>query len=179
VAIAEPPHRPQIARRVRDHARRPLDEGLHHHRGDLLLAHRELPGDVVGVPRLDPVRFEEQRLEGGVEERHAADRDRADRVAVVGALEADERGLPDVLSAAVPPVLERHLQRDLHRGRARVRVEDPVQPRRGDPDKPPRELGGAAVGEPQHRRVRDVVELLADRLVDRGVAMAVDVAPQR
>jgi hypothetical protein len=35
------------------------------------------------------------------------------------------------------------------------------------------------MGEPQHRRVSDPVELVADRLVDAGMAMPVDVAPKR
>ena len=91
----------------------------------------------------------------------------------------DERGPPRVLAAALLLELERHLQRDLGRGRARVRVEDPAQPGRGDLDQPRRQLGGPGVGEPEHRRVRHPVELVADRLVDLRVAMAVDVAPER
>ena len=94
-----------------------------------------------------PVGLEQQRAEGRVEEVDAADRDRADRVAVVGVLEADERAPAHVLAAALLPVLERHLQRDLDRGRAGVRVEDPVQPRRGELDQARGQLGGAGVGE--------------------------------
>ena len=130
-------------------------------------------------PERRAVRLEQQRAEGRVEELHAADRDRADRVAVVGVLEADERGPPHVLAAAVLPVLERHLQRDLDGGRARVRVEDAAEPGGRDLDQPRGELGGAGVGEAEHRRVGDAVELVADRLVDQRVAVAVDVAPQR
>jgi hypothetical protein len=59
------------------------------------------------------VRLEQQRAEGGVEEVDSADGHGSDRVPVVGLIEADEGGLPDVLAAPVLPVLERHLQRDL------------------------------------------------------------------
>ena len=57
-----------------------------------------------------------------VEQRDAADRDRADRVAVVAHLQADELGALLARRAGAP--LERHLQRDLVRRRAVVGVED-------------------------------------------------------
>ncbi len=145
VAVAEPPDGAQVPRWMSEHSRRPLDERLEDHRRDLLLVHGEQAGDVVDVTRLRPMGIEEQRPEGGVEERHPTDRDRADRVSVVGLLEADERGLPDVLAAAMLPVLERHLERDLNRRRPGVRVEDPAQPRRGDLHEARRQLGGARV----------------------------------
>ena len=65
--------------------------------------------------------------------------------------------LPDVLAAALLPVLEGHLQRDLDRGRAGVRVEDAGQPGRRDLDQAAGQLGGAGMGEAEHRRVRDAV----------------------
>jgi len=86
---------------------------------------------------------------------------------------------PDVLAAPLLLVLEGDLQRDLRRGRARVRVEDAGEARRSDLDQPRRQLRGPGVGEAEHRRVSDLVELLAHGRVDRGVAMAVDVAPER
>jgi hypothetical protein len=42
----------------------------------------------------------------------------------------------------------------------------------------PGELGGPGMGEAEHRGVGDAVELLANRLIDRRVPVAVDVAPQ-
>ena len=107
------------------------------------------------------VAVEEQRPVGGVEEVDAADRDRADRVAVVGVAEVDEGGAADVLAAALLLVLEGHLQGDLGRGRAGVRVEDAGEPGRRELDQPRRQLGGAGVGEAEHRRVGDPVELVA------------------
>ena len=80
---------------------------------------------------------------------------------------------------AVLPVLEGHLQRDLDRGRAGVRVEDPVEARRRQLDQARRQLGRAGVGEAEHGGVGDSLELVANGLVDQRVAMAVDVAPQR
>jgi hypothetical protein len=112
-----------------------------------------------------------------VEEVDAADRDRPDRVAVVGLAHADEAGPRRV--AALLVVLEGHLQRDLGGGRPGVRVEDPLQPLGGDLDQPLRQFGRAGVGQSQHRRVGDLVELGLGGGVEDGVVMAVDVAPQR
>ena len=156
-----------------------LDQRLDDHRGDLLLVDREDPRQVGGVAGLGRVRLEEQRPVGGVEEVDAADRDRADRVAVVGVAQVDEGGAADVLAAALLLVLEGHLQRDLGRGRARVRVEDPREAGGRDLDQAGGELGGAGVGEAEHGRVGDPPELFADGGVDRRVAMPVDVAPER
>ena len=174
---AELAHRAQEAGRLDPDPGRALDERLDDHRADLApvqLEHALEPADVAGV---DLARLEQQRPVGAVEEVDAADRDRADRVAVVGAGEGDELG--PLLAAALAPVLERHLERDLDRGRARLGVEDAVEARRRDLDQPAGELGGARMGEPEHRRVRDPPELVAHGGVDRRVAVAVDVAPQR
>ena len=74
------------------------------------------------------VHVEEERLEDPVEELDAADRDRADGVAVVAAAERHELGARGVAAELV--VLERHLERDLHRGRAGVGEEDAGEARR-------------------------------------------------
>ena len=68
-----------------------------------------------------------------------------------------------MLAAALRLVLEGHLQGDLGRGRAGVRVEDAGEAGRGDLDQARRQLGGAGVGEAEHGRVGDPVELLAHR----------------
>ena len=93
---------------------------------------------------------EQQRAVELVEEVDAADRDRADRVAVVGLAQADELGAPR-LAAALLPVLEGHLERDLDGGRAVVGVEDAAQPGRarshqprGELDRPPGARGRAS-----------------------------------
>ena len=97
---------------------------------------------------------------------------------MVGVREADERGPARVLAAALVPVLERHLERDLDRGRARVRVEHAAQARRSEIDQARGQLGAARMCQPEHGRVSDPLELAAHGLVDEGVAMAMDVAPQ-
>ena len=178
-AVAQLARSAQVARGVDQHPGCALDQRLDDHRGDLLLVGGEDPLQVGGVAGLGRVGLEEQRPVGGVEEVDAPDGDRADRVAVVGIAQVDERGAPPVLAAALLLVLEGHLQRDLGRGRAGLRVEDARKPRRRQLDQSCRQLGGSGMGEAEHGRVGDLVQLLAERLVDAGVAMAVDVAPQR
>ena len=85
-----------------------------------------------------------------------------------------------MLAAALLPVLERHLERDLDRGRAGVRVEDPVQPRRGDLDQaraPARRRRGWERPSIVEWATRSSCS--RTRRVDRRVAVAVDVAPER
>ena len=179
VVVAELPDPAQVARRQHPDPRRSLDERLDDHRRDLAVVEVEHALELGGVTGGDVVRVEEQRPVRGVEEVDPADRDGPHGVPVVGVAQADVRGALGRLAALLLPVLEGHLERDLGRRRPGVRVEDPVESRRRDLDQPRRELGGGAVGEAQHRRVGDAVELVADRLVDPGVPVAVDVAPER
>ena len=134
--------------------------------------------EVGGVARLGRVGVEQQRAVGGVEEVDAADRDRADRVAVVGVAQVDEGSAAGVLAAALLLELEGHLQGDLGRGRARLRVEDAREVSRRQLDQLRRQLGGPRVGEAEHGRVRDLLQLLLYGGVDTRLAMPVDVAPE-
>src|SRR3546814_9401756 len=68
----------------------------------------------------DGVDVEQQGLPGTVVDAALADRHRADRVAVIAMLE-DENAVARL--ADVEPIAERHLERDLDAGRARVREE--------------------------------------------------------
>jgi hypothetical protein len=79
-----------------------------------------------------------------MEGRDAADRDRPQGVAVIRVLECDELGAFGL--AAQLPVLERHLERDLDRGRAVVAVEDARQSRRRDRDELLGQLDRGLVG---------------------------------
>ncbi len=178
VVVAQFAHHPQVAGRVGDHPGRALNQWLDDHRGDLISSGREDARHVGGVARLGLVGLEQQRPVGRVEEVDATDRDRADRVAVVGVAEADEAS-PLGMAAALLLVLEGHLQRHLGRGRAGVRVEDAGEAGRGDPGQAAGELGGAGMGEAEHGRVGDLVELLAHGGVEHRVAVAVDRAPER
>ena len=116
-------------------------------------------------------------MEDLVEEIDAADADRADGVAVIGLGEREELLL--LGAAALPPVLERDLERDLDRGRAGVAVEDARQAGRRDLDQPLGELDRRLVGEAEQRRVGDAIELRADGVVELAAAMAVHVDPER
>jgi hypothetical protein len=178
-AVAQLARLAQVARRVDEHAGGALDERLDDQRRDLLFVAGEDPLQVGRVARLRRVGLEEQRTVGRVEEVDAADRDRADRVAVVGLAQVDEGGAPAVLAAALLLVLEGHLQGDLGRGRARLRVEDAREATGRELDQLRGQLGRTGVGEAEHGRVRDPVELLAHGRVDAGMAMPVDVAPER
>src|SRR6185295_19671368 len=97
----------------------------------------------------------------------APNRRRSQSVAVVAASQADERRAPSVLPAALLPVLKRHLQRDLGGARARVRVEDALEPGRSELREARREHRRAAVGEAERRRMGHPLELLAYRLIDQ------------
>ncbi len=139
-----------------------------------VIAQQRLHGREVAGLGLE--RVEEQRPVHRVEEVDAAHRHRADSVAVVGHLERHEAV---ALLAALAPVLEGHLERDLGGRGARVRVEDAREARRGDLDQPPRQLDRRPVAEAEHRAVGHPVELFAQRRVDAGVPVPVDGAPQR
>ena len=90
--VAQLAHRPQVALRVHEHPGRALDERLDDHRGDPLAVRLEQPPHVGRVAGLGVVGLEQQPPERGVEQVDAADRHRADRVAVVGVAQADELG---------------------------------------------------------------------------------------
>ena len=177
--IAELPHAAQISGRLDPHSRGALHQRLDDHRGDLLGMEVEHALELLRVAGPDPMPAEEERRVGGVEAVDPAHRHGAERVAVVAVRERDERGPPCVLSPSLAPVLERHLQRHLGGRRPGVGEEDPAQARRGELDQARRERGGAAMGQPEHRRMGDPLELVADRAVDQRMAVPVDVAPKR
>jgi hypothetical protein len=134
--------------------------------------------EVGGVAGLGGMGLEQHWPVGGVEEVDAADRDRPDRVAVVGLAQLYEGGAPGAFGPPLGLVLEGHLQGDLRRGRAGVREEDPLEPGRGDRDQARRQLGREGMGEPEHGRVGDPPELPAHGAVDLRVTVTVDVAPE-
>ena len=177
MVVAELANAAQEARRLHPDPRRSLDERLDDDCGDLSVVEVEDALELRGVARRDVMGVEQKRPVALVEKVDPADRHRPDRVAVVGVAQADV-GAPLRL-ALLLEVLEGHLERDLRGGRAGVRVKDAIEAGRRDPDEALGELSGQRVRESQHRRVGDPVELVADRLVDAGVAMPVDVAPKR
>ena len=99
MAVAELAHRAQVAGRVDEHAGGALDQRLDDDRRDLLAVGGEHALEVGGVAGLGGVGLEQQRPVGGVEEVDPADRDRAERVAVVGVAQATN----EVRRACWPP----------------------------------------------------------------------------
>ena len=98
-----------------------------------------------------------------------AHRHRAERVAVVAAAPGQQR------APLAVPVLQDQLDRDLDGDGAGVREEHVVEP--GPVREPLREPDRGLVREPAEHHVRHAAELVADRLVDDRVPVAVDRAP--
>ncbi len=177
VLVAQRAHVAQVAVRVREDARRALHERLDDDRRDATGVLAQQRGHRLHVAGLGLPGIEQQRAEARMEEVDAADGDRSDRVAVVRVAQADEAVA--LGHAAMAPVLEGHLQGDLAGRRAVVGVEDALQAARSDLHEPVGELDRARMREAEHRRVRHAGELVAHGAVDRRMAVAVDVAPQR
>src|SRR3546814_8868343 len=87
----------------------------------------------------DSVDVEQQGLPRAVVDAALADRHRADRVAVIAMLEDEDAA---ARLADVEPIAERHLERDLDAGRARVREEGASERGGGDAD----QFGGEGFG---------------------------------
>ena len=94
-----------------------------------------------------------------MEQLDATDTDGAERVAMIGVAEPQEPLLRDLSSKL--PVLERLLERDRDRRRARVRIEHAREPRRCDLDERRAEPDAWLVREPEKCRVGDALELFA------------------
>jgi hypothetical protein len=124
VSVTQFADRAQVALGVGEDPGGALHQRLYDDGHDLAFVLAQQILHVLGVAGLSGDRLEQQRAVGRVEEVDPADRHRTDRVAVVGVAERHELGPLRVLATALLPELERHLQRDLGRGRPRVRVED-------------------------------------------------------
>ena len=88
--------------------------------------------------------LEQHRIVGRIEDAARADRHAADRVAVIAVLEREDAV---ARLAAIVPVAERHLERDLDRGGAAVGEEDMRKSGRRDRDEAARQLLGGSVRE--------------------------------
>ena len=115
-----------------------------------------------------------------MEQFDAADRSRAERVAVIRVVETEVDGvLRRLFPLREQPVLKRDLERRLDGGRAVVGEEHVIEAARRDLDQPPRERRDTRMRRAEQRRVREAAELIGDRRVDRRHAMAEQVAPER
>ena len=162
----------QVIRVIHPHAAGALHQRLDDHRAGFVgvafeqgaqfaePARRGLCGSfarfaLVGIRRRRQQRGQQQRRVGLAVQRHVADRQRAQRFAVVAAAERDEAGL--LAMATVEPVVEAHLQRHFDRGRAVVGVEHAIQSRRRDAHQ--------FLGQPDRRLVGEAGE---DHLLQRA-----------
>ena len=110
---------------------------------------------------------------GLAEERDVSDRQRAHRLAVVAAGQADEAAL--ARAAGVAPVVGAHLQRDLGGGGAVAAVEGVAQA--GERAQALGQLHHRRVGEAGEHHVLEAVQLLADPRVDPRIGVAEHVDP--
>ena len=175
--LAEPLH---IGRRGAQHARGTLHQRLDDDRGELLAMGLYGRARLVGPTRIGIARGahdgEAQRLEDGAEHAAVAERKSADGVAVVRITEREEAGA--AVDAAVDPVLERDLERLLHRNRP-IRSEQEVRVLdRHDGSECLGQLDDHRVAVAQHGGVRDLAGLGGERGVELGDAVTERVDPE-
>ena len=194
MARAEAARPPQVFGMVEAHAARALDQRLDDERGDLGMVRFEESCEVVrGVHRaLDAAeamvvgaargkrcdeRLAHERRVGIAEDRDVGDAERAQRLAVVAALQRDELRLAAL--AAIGPVVRRHLERDLGCRGAVGGEERVAEAARGDAREPFGELDHRRVREAREHDVLELSQLLGDRTVDGGMRVAEEVHPPR
>ena len=179
-SVAQLAHRAQVAVGLHEDARRALHQRLHDHRGDLVAV---LVEQRVAGRRRRPARPASARTAaaGRASGRARCRRPTPSRWCRRGSCSRRQTNSVAPPLAALVPVLEGHLQRDLARRSSRCRSRRRGSARRGaSVDEPLGQLDRAGGWrEAEHRRVGDPVELVAHRGVDARVAVAVDVAPQR
>src|SRR5438477_5952203 len=100
----------------------------------------------------------QERLVPLMKEGDASDADRAERVAVVGLSEMYEPRLFLKPAAFQLPVLKGHLQRNFHRGRAIVGIEDARQAAGSDVNELLSQLNRRHIGKPEQGGMGDAAE---------------------
>ena len=189
VLIAERSHRGQVAGRVEVHAAGALhdrfeDDGRHlvgvalQERSHLLeVAVLEAGAEDRGRPGREELRGEHVGELVVHAVHRVAHRHGGEGVAVVAAPHGEQAMA--VGPAPPQPVLDRHLDGDLHRDRAGVGEEHPGQAVGDDLDEAPGQVDGGRMGQTAEHHVRHLVELADDRGVQRRVVVAVDRRPPR
>ena len=189
VLIAKGPESFQVGRRVKPHASGPLHDGFKDHRRDLIRVVRQLLLDIgevlvfadfvetaarsLGKEMIGEYSPEEVvHAVDGVADRHGGE-----GIPVVTAPDGQES--LSIWATLGQPVLERDLDRDFHRDRARVREEDPFKADRCEAHKLLAELYCGLMGEPAKHDVRKGFELVSKRLFNPGVPVPVDRRPPR
>ena len=173
------PGQPRVVAEL--HPRRGLHRGLDDHGGEL----RRVLGDQVHrdvetrgiVERGCPDDREAQGLEHVGTETVVADRQRADRVAVVCPAEGQERRSPG--RGAIVPVLERDLQRLFHGGGAVAGIEEMRVVDGHDARQCLGQLDDDAIAVAEHRRVGAECELSRHGVVQLGHVVSERRDPER
>ena len=124
-------------------------------------------------------RREQERLVPLMKEGDASDADRAERVAVVGLSEMHEPRLFLKPAAFQLPILKGHLQRDFHRGRAIVGIEDARQAAWRDVNELFGQLNRRHIGKAEKCGMGDPAELGPQSPIQCRVPMTVKVDPNR
>ena len=83
-----------------------------------------------------------------------------------------ERNDPRAILAAMPPVTERHFDRDFDAGRTTVGIKHIIEAGRRDLDKTTRQRFRRFMGEAGENQLIELFRLIADRLHDLGPTMA-------
>ena len=129
-----------------------------------------LPLQPVGVAGVDVMGLDQQGLELGASPGVSADRERAERIAVIALAPRDDMG--PLRLADLDEILARHLQRRLDRLGAAADQIDMGQSGRRVLDQPVGQALGDFGGEKGRVRVGDRVELAAHRGDDVGMPMS-------
>ncbi|MNC84557.1 hypothetical protein D3C83_01130 [compost metagenome] len=194
VTVAERPRPPQVFRVVHRHAARPLHQRLDDQCRGLAVMPLEVlfesPRAAHGVVarrlpllRQPPVgachlaALHDERRIGVLEEGDVGHRQRAERLPVIAAGEADEAGLGR--PSRVAPVMKAHLERDLDRGRAVARIEAMAERVAGGARKALRQRHRRFMAAPGKQDVLELPELVRDCGIDARMAVAEQVDPPR
>src|SRR6185295_4658900 len=112
-----------------------------------------------------------------MEEFDVADADGADGIAMVSQLQMEKRVLGAGIGASLLPVLDRHFERDFDRRRSIIGIKYTRQSFGCDLNQGPRELNRRRIGESEQGGMRNLIQLLLDRTVERRITVAMQIDP--
>jgi hypothetical protein len=141
-------------------------------------ARRHANRQPIRIGRRQPDDLKQQRPEHFMKPGDAPDADASQCVAVIGVVPGQIFCPLRLWTGSLPPILKRHLQRNLNCRRAIVREKDVIEARRGSFDQPASELDGCRMHRAEQRDMRHLVELLANGRVDHRMSVPVHIAPQ-
>ena len=112
-----------------------------------------------------------------MEQGNPADAHAAHRIAVIGDIQANERGFLFLRRTLLLPILNRHFQGHFHGRGAVVRIEDARQVFRGDFDEFFGQNDGRGTGGAQQRAMGNFAELVLNGRIQRAVSMSMKIHP--